>query len=377
MILISRQNGANDLQNVLWTGEDSSVQYPCESSDELPHFDDLCGLFDDYILSSFVDEMEQDLSPLHVDSDQAISSPRPGYLPHPNVPGIELALNPSSQAQIPDNQPLFGSSGLEPTNLTVSADSTGRICPVFAIQCNDCSPIVCERQSSHLHGDRFSDIEDHPSTVTVKQRPAMMTTTARRRPSARPSNSKSGSKRQPLANTRGKPKSSPVETIARQGSCLRSDKTISPDEAETAALWAKKSHSIVERRYRENLNTKIALLHVALLRAEHVDADARQTGRRGAYSKQLSRNYEVDPCGEKENKDFGVETSQRESFSKVRKSDVLVQATNYVFETEVELRHMTDEVSFLRDRIRQLEKLVRCEDCTLVKQMANFDLNFQ
>lgn len=69
--------------------------------------------------------------------------------------------------------------------------------------------------------------------------------------------------------------------------------------------------------------------------------------------------------------------ASREHRGKVRKSDVMTDAMNYVHQSEVEIRHMTDEVSRLSDRVIALEKLVKCEDCTLLKQMVRLQLQRQ
>ena len=60
--------------------------------------------------------------------------------------------------------------------------------------------------------------------------------------------------------------------------------------------------------------------------------------------------------------------------SKVRKSDVLTEAMNYVNQTEVEMRHMENEIHRLGERVRVLEKLVRCDDCSVLKQMVSLQM---
>jgi vacuolar-type H+-ATPase subunit D/Vma8 len=112
---------------------------------------------------------------------------------------------------------------------------------------------------------------------------------------------------------------------------------------------AKKAHSLVERRYRENLNGNIMQLHQELLKTKRVSSTMRQ------------------------NQDGDIEES-KQTASRIRKSDVMLEAVEYVHETEVELRHMADEIEFLRKRVMQLEKLVKCEDCILMKQLVNFNL---
>jgi len=116
-----------------------------------------------------------------------------------------------------------------------------------------------------------------------------------------------------------------------------------------AKSHSKKAHSLVERRYRENLNGNIAQLHLALLKTKRMGDST------------------------PEDKDDGWE-EPRQALSKVRKSDVMLEAVDYVHQTEVELRHMANEIELLTTRVRELEKLVKCEECPLVKQLVNFKL---
>ncbi|EXJ87081.1 hypothetical protein A1O3_04039 [Capronia epimyces CBS 606.96] len=125
----------------------------------------------------------------------------------------------------------------------------------------------------------------------------------------------------------------------------------SSSEDESAQLRAKQAHSVVERRYRDNLNGKIMQLHRALSTAE-------STSRINGTQAQ----------------DFFTPRDHR---AKVRKSDVMTDAMNYVHQSEVEIRHMSDEITRLNDRVRALEKLVKCEDCTLLKQMVRLQIQQQ
>jgi hypothetical protein len=123
-------------------------------------------------------------------------------------------------------------------------------------------------------------------------------------------------------------------------------KSTAPSKAD-AKQRAKQAHSLVERKYRENLNAKIAQLHNTL----------------------ESSHY-----GPRANEDDESDAPSVVPANKVRKSDVLTEAMNYVNQTEVEMRHMENEIQRLADRVRVLEKLVRCEDCSLLKQMVNMQV---
>jgi hypothetical protein len=63
--------------------------------------------------------------------------------------------------------------------------------------------------------------------------------------------------------------------------------------------------------------------------------------------------------------------ASRRHRGKVRKSDVMSDATNYVHQSEVEIRHMSDEISRLNGRVHALEKLDNREHCSLLKPMVN------
>lgn len=158
---------------------------------------------------------------------------------------------------------------------------------------------------------------------------------------------------------------SPSRTISRDSKASRSKQNTEGDaksrnkrthkasesEDESANIRAKQAHSVVERRYRDNLNGKIMQLHRAL-------SATGTTTRLAGMSAQ----------------DF---YASREHRGKVRKSDVMTDAMNYVHQSEVEMRHMTDEITRLGDRVMALEKLVKCEDCTLLKQMVRLQLQQQ
>ncbi|KAK5202789.1 bHLH/Zip transcription factor [Exophiala xenobiotica] len=116
----------------------------------------------------------------------------------------------------------------------------------------------------------------------------------------------------------------------------------SSDGEDSASARAKHSHSVVERRYRDNLNGKITQLHHTL---QAIEANPR---RRSSISQ------ESHPA------------------RRVRKSDIMTRAIQYVHSSELEMRHMTDEIRHLRDRVQGLEKLVKCDDCILVKSLRGF-----
>jgi hypothetical protein len=119
-------------------------------------------------------------------------------------------------------------------------------------------------------------------------------------------------------------------------------------EDESAHIRAKQAHSVVERRYRDNLNGKIMQLHGTLIAAE-------STSRISGIPTYAMFN-------------------SSEHRGKFRKSHVMTDAMNYVHQSEVEMRHMSDEITRLNDRLKTLGGLVKCEDCTLLKQMVRVQL---
>ena len=116
-----------------------------------------------------------------------------------------------------------------------------------------------------------------------------------------------------------------------------------PPAKSTSKPLVKGSHSVVERRYRENLNTRmdqldqiLTAIHDRSRKSGDLDIGPRYTGMSG----------------------------------KARKADVLNDAIRYVKQAEVDAVTRTKEVDFLRLRIAALEKLVHCSDCDLLKQLA-------
>ena len=107
---------------------------------------------------------------------------------------------------------------------------------------------------------------------------------------------------------------------------------------------AKSSHSIIERRYRENLNMKITQLDQAL-------SDIRR------------------PNGQPGN------PKTDEHPNKTRKAEVLNEAMRYVKQAELDSEARIKEIDFLRLRVASLEKLVNCGDCALLKQFSDQQIN--
>ncbi|OQV10382.1 Helix-loop-helix DNA-binding domain-containing protein [Cladophialophora immunda] len=103
-------------------------------------------------------------------------------------------------------------------------------------------------------------------------------------------------------------------------------------ENESTILKSKYAHSVSERRYRDNLNGKMMQLHRNLLAA-------------GTNSNSLRSQFKPSLTGS-------------EHVGKMRKSDILTRAIDYIHQSEVDIRHMHDETRRLQVQVRTLEKLV-------------------
>ncbi len=215
--------------------------------------------------------------------------------------------------------------------------SSEKVCPLLAGQALQCTPQRCGPEAACLDLSNLPDLEDGTSVPctteelsnrsdlpqTFEAPPVAISDTLLPPSSASPSKKPAGNSRQRLQRTNS------------------DDANVKPG--------SKKAHLLVERRYRENLNGNIAQLHMALLETKRVGTT-------------MPKRQGDDP------------EEQRQAWSKVRKSDVMLDAVDYVHQTEVELRHMADEIGLLTARVRQIEKLVKCEDCVLMKQLVNFGM---
>lgn len=108
--------------------------------------------------------------------------------------------------------------------------------------------------------------------------------------------------------------------------------------AKTKARPTKVAHSVVEQRYRDNLNGKIAQLHKTLSTTKGSGSSSSDEGEDAALPR-------------------------------TRKADVLGSAIDYIKRAEKGRTSLENEVEFLKMRITNLEKLVKCEDCSIMTQM--------
>lgn len=211
-----------------------------------------------------------------------------------------------------------------------------KVCPILAGQSLSCPPHLCGLDAACHDVSDIPDLEDCNSVPCIEKlsNATSFPQTSQSSPvhtiGTKPHSSTLPSKRQPSKNLRQHPQST------------------NPHESSVNA-HTRKAHSLVERRYRENLNGSIAKLHETLLSTKR-------------FGHTLPEDQE------------DASDEQQQSSSKLRKSDIMLQAVDYVHQTEVELRHMADEIELLTTRVRQVERMVKCEDCVLMQRLVNCSL---
>jgi hypothetical protein len=370
---------------------------------------------DQYSFSQLLN-MEANLSPLdqtslrssQVDDDS-------------NMTSDDLTTTLSASDSVTSAPPM---TSLDPIAISIASrpDSNEKLCPLIAGQVDTCQPSRCGPDAPCMNFTTLPPIEECTSvpcivdsqfsrtnsventddmSVEVHQRPSISTrsstnTTSRssaptRRfsnstattvdsppdvvplPPRRTTSARRTSKRQTRASHKAiaipsNPTFSSendLDNDANDNDDLKAEIEDSPPSAQAPAKQkstapskldakqrAKQAHSLVERKYRENLNAKISLLHNTLKNSQ--------------YGPRITNSQD----GEYEREDAVTYGGS----GKVRKSDVLTEAMNYVNQTEVEMRHMENEISRLSDRVRVLEKLVRCDDCSLLKRVVGLQV---
>lgn len=124
-----------------------------------------------------------------------------------------------------------------------------------------------------------------------------------------------------------------------------------PDDGARRSFQGRANHLMTEQRYRKNLSSRLDQLKRVLSDVEN-KAKAEDEHHAGA----IRYSHDAD------------EKVQQSSLGKT-KSDVLLAAIQYVKQSEREKRELSQTNEFLRQRVVALEKLVKCEDCSLLKQM--------
>ncbi len=132
------------------------------------------------------------------------------------------------------------------------------------------------------------------------------------------------------------------------GADVKQDEASQESKESKARMATKASHSVIERRYRENLNTRITQLDETLYSTRHPNPQG--------------PTLEVNEVSAK-------------APGKSRKADVLNEAMRYVQHAELESKARMKEIEFLRQRVAALEKLVNCGDCALLKQFSGHQIH--
>lgn len=272
-------------------------------------------------------------------TDNQNNAPSPNYSQFLNFESSDVGSYSVPSDDVPQ-QSYFNQSLQSPGfPLKLEPDSIQNESALCGLQAGECSPQRCGSEAACLQLVNLAEIEECNAVPCLTTSNTSNTSISNSSPVRKSSRSHSNE----LAVA-------PSRTKEEREKKLRTKRghRASSSEDESAQLRAKQAHSVVERRYRDNLNGKIMQLHSVLAATE---STSRLTG-------MLTQDF----------------FTSREHRGKVRKSDVMTDAMNYVHQSEVEIRHMADEIGRLNERVRVLEKLVKCEDCTLLKQMVRLQL---
>jgi hypothetical protein len=245
------------------------------------------------------------------------------------------------------------SMGLTTTNgLLALPSAQPRMCPLIIGEVHDCQPSRCGPDAPCL---KFSDLPPIEECTTCIQDPSAAVRSRSRQPDA----DTEFYDHMTTDSTTTFPSLSAPATLSRQGShsssrssSRRRNKVSSKTDAKQRA---KAAHSLVEKKYRENLNSKMISLHDALRTARF------GPGNEDSKVETDDRNFMT--------KTTGLQDSTA-SIGDFKKSDVLTDAVAYVNQTEREMENLNNEVQRLRSKIKGLESLTKCEDCSILKSFV-------
>lgn len=265
----------------------------------------------------------------------------------------------------------------------------GSICPLFTGQVSRCDPSVCGPNAPCLqYVNQVPPIEEcipdseRPILISSDDAPIDFTTphTSPHQPHKvrRINTSPSGNISMKQVNRAPTPEDilKPQPKPRRSTTKLINNNTTTESIKEEAApptkqtnkkTRARQAHSLVERKYRENLNAKIQELH-QLLHKTHLSKSTtitnnqhQQDPRRSSSSLHYQNDdipTDVDPDTYDPDDVSGISNSNSSSL-KVKKSDVLTEAMSYVHSSEAEMARMRDEIRRLNDRIAMMENWMR------------------
>ncbi|KIW74378.1 hypothetical protein Z517_12318 [Fonsecaea pedrosoi CBS 271.37] len=186
-----------------------------------------------------------------------------------------------------------------------------------------------------------SEVEDCAATTVASQN------STARRAGSREKRTNTGSRRQ---------------THSHRVSKLK--RTASSDSDDLERALAKQTHSAIERKYRNNLNAKMWQLHRTL----------EGTSRMSSSGSSANNSDDSDSSPQWGESQSQSQSQQREQ-PQPRKSDILSNALQYINESELEMRHMSDEIVRLQNQLAVLQRMVRCEgDCDALKEIVQMKL---
>ncbi|KIW93636.1 uncharacterized protein Z519_06241 [Cladophialophora bantiana CBS 173.52] len=129
----------------------------------------------------------------------------------------------------------------------------------------------------------------------------------------------------------------------------------SRDSEDPDGALAKQAHTEIERRYRNNLNAKMWQLHRTLEGSSRMSSSSDDSDSPRQSEEQRRR--------------------QQQQQQPARKSDILSNALQYINESELEMRHMTDEIFRLKSRLAVLQRMVQCdENCAPLKEIIGMEM---
>jgi Helix-loop-helix DNA-binding domain len=157
----------------------------------------------------------------------------------------------------------------------------------------------------------------------------------------------------PNSGRRSEPASSDSKISSRKGSSLPNPKIKKQStdierspRGTHGSRGSKTAHSIIERKYRENINSKITQLQDTLSVIDYfIQEDSRLP------------NEAPEP-----------------NAAKPRKGDILTRAIDYIQQAEIDKRHMSEEVRLLRSRVAAMNRPNGCNDCSLMHQLRALQL---
>jgi hypothetical protein len=246
-----------------------------------------------------------------------------------------------------------------------------RLCPLITGDTETCEPSKCGPDAPCMNFTNLPPIEECASAPCISlpenSVPVSSTSPSTARMSTRtkrPSTNKiqSTSTLPPATNERkyNPPTSRRLPLTSRSSQHPNKPAVIKLDKKQRA----KQAHSLVEKKYRENLNTKLSQLYTTLQNAHY------------GPNRYASNDSDIDLDELNDDGDAPIsslsETAAGGSIPKFRKSEVLDNAMTYVNQTEVEMRHMENEILRLGERVKQLESLAKCQadDCSMMKRLG-------